>query len=85
LTGIFFDKKRFYFLSFVNFASFLLALFVVTIFVQVKRKQEQDIEAARKRIAEREKDAVGLETLVAEIIKDVMKSGKEEENEDKNK
>ena len=53
--------------------------------MQVKRKQEQDIEAARKRIAEREKDAVGLETLVAEIIKDVMKSGKEEENEDKNK
>ena len=67
-----------------NFAYFLLeasllALFVVTIFVQVKKKQEQDIEAARKRIAEREKDGENSKTRVDEIVKDVMKSSKQEE------
>ena len=51
-------------------------------FVGNKKKQEQDIEAARKRIAERGEDGVKSKTLVDEIVKDVMKNSKQAESKD---
>ncbi len=60
----------------------LISAFVGTIFVQIKKKQKQDIEAARKRIVERGEDGVKSKTLVDEIVKDVMKNSKEAESKD---
>ena len=54
-------------------------MILLKIIVQVNKKQKQDIEAARKRIAEREKDGENSKTRVDEIAKDVMKSSKQEE------
>ena len=59
--------------------SLVFGVFAGEINVQVNKKQKQDIEAARKRIAEREKDGGKSKTLVDEIVKDVMKSSKQEE------
>ncbi len=58
----------------------LISAFVGTIFVQVKKKQKQDIEAARKRIAEREKDGENSKTRVDDIVKEVMKNSKQAES-----
>lgn len=62
--------------------SLVFGVFIGEIFVQVKKKQEQYIEAARKRIAEREKNGEKSKTLVDEIVKDVMKNSKETESKD---
>lgn len=71
----------------VNFPNILLrtiliSAFVGTIFVQLKKKQEQDIEAARKRIAAREKDGKDSKNLVDEIVKDVMQNSKQAKSKD---
>ena len=62
--------------------SLAFGVFVGEIIVQVKKKQEQDIEAARKRITEREKDGGKSKTLVDEIVKDVMKNSKQAKSKD---
>ena len=55
-------------------------VFVGEIIVQVNKKQKQDIEAARKRIAEREKDGENSKTRVDDIVKEVMKNSKQAES-----
>ena len=60
--------------------SLAFGVFVGEIIVQVKKKQEQDIEAARKRIAEREKDGENSKTRVDDIVKEVMKNSKQAES-----
>ncbi len=64
---------------FIGGSLFLTTLLYV-VFISSNKKQKQDIEAARKRIAEREKDGVNLNTLVGEIVKDVMKNSKQAES-----
>jgi len=59
--------------------SLAFGVFVGEIIVQVNKKQKQDIEAARKRIAEREKDGENSKTRVDDIVKEVMKNSKQEE------
>ena len=46
----------------------------------IKIQQERDHEAACRRIAERDKEGVRSKTLVDEIVKDVMKNSKQEED-----
>ena len=60
--------------------SLLFGVFAGEINVQVNKKQRQDIEAARKRITEREKDGVKSKTLVDDIVKEVMKNSKQAES-----
>ena len=63
---------------------FSFALLIMLNFIHRKSKElgKQDIEAARKRIAEREKIGGKSKTLVDEIVKDVMKNSKEAESKD---
>jgi CRISPR/Cas system CMR-associated protein Cmr5 small subunit len=63
---------------------FSFALLITLNFIQSKSKklEKNDIEAARKRIAEREKEGVNSNTLVDEIVKDVMKNSKQAESKD---
>ena len=63
---------------------FSFALLIMLNFIHRKSKElgKQDIEVARKRIAEREKDGESSNTLVDEIVKDVMKNSKQAESKE---
>ena len=63
---------------------FSFALLIMLNFIHRKSKElgKQDIEAARKRIAEREKIGGKSKTLADEIVKEVMKNSKEAESKD---
>ena len=63
---------------------FSFALLITLNFIQSKSKklEKNYIEAARKRIAEREKEGVNSNTLVDEIVKDVMKNSKQAESKE---
>ena len=63
---------------------FSFALLIMLNFIHRKSKElgKQDIEVARNRIAEREKDGESSNTLVDEIVKDVMKNIKQAESKE---